>query len=384
MKRTNIDFVKYPRAAEAAENVSKRSLELAVKKGEVKRIYEHDGEVAHDSIKVSLQDIKPGLLQARSIFSHLCDLSAAVSTLDPTDGFGEKVIRGRGEPTLFFSVSMSIPRFFDLAIDNEETSRQSLRREIAQCGKQAVKSVVDFGDGVMMIMPIFRVTPIILATENLSGRLKRDCENMGLPAACVGFEVEFLKELFRACFPGATGHSGYTPLSKAFYAKFRRTVIEMKSDIEEQKAILRFKNPRTNTYFELPDAKPYYKMILYVVTHISSNLYARSLTLEGDKLIEVLARTCPSLLETRGGKLRIRNIYDAKLFVDKSMCILNAMGRRGFCEHTPGVSERSRYFYPSEGGFGIEIFYNAGAKKQEIPIYRSDFIDTDVIMEPPF
>lgn len=372
MELAKIPFVKYPRDAVGMENTSKRSLELAKKNGDVRQIYEHDGDVKHDSIKIDLQDIAPGLFQARCIFSHLCDFGAAVCTLDPTDGFGEKVVKGRGEQTLYFSVYSSQERFFDLAIDNEPTSLQSLKRELNEGGKQTIKSFVDFGDGVMILMPIFRAAPVTIGIEHLHGKLKSDCEKLGVKAAIAGYRIEMLKELFKPCFPGARGHNGYIPLPKAFCAKFRRTVFELKDDIEEQKNILRFRNPITNTFFELPNAKAYYKMILYVISHISSNLNARRLAIEGDRLVEVLARTCPSLLETRGGKLRIRNIYNAKLFVDKSMYLLNAMGRKGFCDTNIAISERTFYYKLPTGGFGVEISYKRTANRLDVPFYQSN------------
>lgn len=361
-------------------------MELAEKNGEGKRLYTHDGKVDSQAIYVNLHDINPSVFTTRCTFSHLSDFAAAICTLDPEDGFGEKVVRGRGESTLYYSATTSKERLSDLAIDNEPTSEDSLMHELMRQGKHNITAAVDFGDGVVMIMPLFRVAPIVIGIEFLHGRLRRDCENMGLKAACVGFEIEFLKELFRACFPGATGHDGYIKLAKAFFAKFRRTIFELSSnpEPEERRELVRFYNPITKKPFVLEESKCYYKMILYLLTHVSSNPLAQSLTIAGGKLTEMLAQVCPSLLKMEGGKPRIRNIYDAKLFIDKSAFILNAMGRRGFCESMLAVTERSIYFRLPEGGFGVEIFYKKSGRRLDVPLYQSNFSDAEVIGECPF
>lgn len=336
-----------------------------------------------ESLKeISFDDIPKAALTYKGAFPYLVDALSELCTINPKWDNGEYVIKGQNDTSAtHYSVALKWETLTELATRNEPTSKDYFRHEIMKIYKTAPNLYINLGNGHSLLTHPFIIRNIVFDDLSVMTTKEADiCARLGITKKISYVDIEFFKPLFNACFSGQE-KGGYIETDPAFYAMFRKTIESMRNDKNTIAINSRFYNPRTGQ-FVTKYPTTYHKFILYLLSHISSNGKANTLTLYQDDIIELLAHVDPAQLVDKNGKTYIRNHYDTKLFFDKASMIYNRMAKYGYCEHTIAVSEHCIYTYEN-GKLKIVITYQRETPRTNIETYTSNFIENEVKTNAP-
>lgn len=350
--------------------------ELSTRKSELKKA---GLQIFDESLKeIDLKEIPKAALTYRGAFPYLMDALSELCTINPTvmiNGEQKQVIRNQNDPeTSHFSAMLKWETLTELATRNESTSKDRFRIEIMNLYKNAPNLYINLGNGRSVLTHPFIIRNIYF--EDLSVMSKKDaeiCSRLGITKKIAMVDIEFFKPLFNACFTGNES-GGFIYTDPAFFAMLNKTINTMRNDRNCLSVMSRFYNPRTKQFItKYPTT--YHKFILYLLTHISSNANANTLTLYEDEIIEMLAHVDPQQLSESNGKTYIRNQFDTKLFFDKACMLYNQMAKYGYCEHTVAVSEHCIYAFDENHKLKITITYMRETPRTGIENYSSNFIE---------
>ena len=338
---------------------------------------------------IDIADITKAHLSYKGAFPYFTDALSELCSIDPTDETGWHYIRGREDPfETHFSVNMGFEELVTLATDNEPTSKEPFKRELRRVMKEPPRLLVrtrEFVEGrgwanMAILTQPFNIPSVGAGYENIDGTedaAAARAYRIGVRRRVSNIQIDFYKALFNACLPGQGSDGGYVKTDRAFYAKYIRTLREIPQTAEGERKRLMFRNPRTGEIMERVDKGAYYKMILYLLFHLSSNKLVTQQTLSPQDVINMLAHVDPGQLYTRNGKLYVKNAYDTKLFIDKASWIFNEMARRGFCEKTAAATEHCIYRNTSEG-IELTIYWKRNNPRYSIDAYSSNFIEENI------
>jgi len=335
-------------------------------------------QIFDESLKeISLDDIPKAALTYRGAFPYLMDALSELCTMNPTitlNGEEKKVIQGQDDrETTHYSAMLKWETLTELATRHEPTSKDRFRIEIMNLYKSAPNLYINLGNGRSVLTHPFIIRNIFF--EDLSVMSKKDaekCKRLGITKKISHIDIEFFKPLFNACFAGKE-NGGFIFTDPAFFAMLNKTINTMRNDRNCLNIMNRFYNPKTKQWVtNYPTT--YHKFILYLLTHISSNANANTLTLYEDDIIELLTHVDPQQLCVKNEKTYLKNQFDTKLFFDKACMLYNQMAKYGYCEHTIAVSEHCIYSYVN-GKLQITISYMRETPRTRIESYTSNFIE---------
>lgn len=335
-------------------------------------------QIFDESLKeIDIADIPKAALTYRGAFPYLMDALSELCTINPTVQTPEgekKVIQGQNDrETTHYSAILKWKTLTELATRNEPTSKDRFRIEIMNLYKSAPNLYINLGNGRSVLTHPFIIRNIFF--EDLSIMSKKDAENckrLGITKKISHVDIEFFKPLFNACFTGKE-KDGFIYTDPAFFAMLNKTISTMRNDKNCLNIMNRFYNPKTKQWItKYPTT--YHKFILYLLTHISSNTNANTLTLYEDDIIEMLTHVDPQQLCEKNSKTYLKNQFDTKLFFDKACMLYNQMAKYGYCEHTIAVSEHCIYSYVNKK-LQIRISYKRETPRTNIKSYSSNFID---------
>lgn len=322
--------------------------------------------------EISLSDIPKASLTYKGAFPYLVEALSELCTINPQFK-GQYVIKGQDDrESSHYSALLKWKTLIELATKNEPLVKDSFRREIMNIYKKAPSLYINLGNGHALLTHPFIIRSIIF--DDLSTMTPKEaetCIKLGIKKTISYIDIEFFKPLFNACFPGKE-RGGYIYTDPAFYTMLQKTIHTMKKEPDITNKLRRFYNPRTRQFITKYPAT-YYKFILWLLTHISSNETAKSLTLYEKDLIELLSHVDPGQLIEKNGKAYIKNPFDTKLFFDKACMIYNQMGKYGYSEKTIAISEHCIYSQ-SYGKLQITITYKRENPRTNIDDYTSNFM----------
>lgn len=352
--------------------------QLSTRKSEVRNT---DLQIYDEQLnEISLSDIPKASLTYKGAFPYLVEALSELCTINPKLN-GEFVIKGQEDRnSTHYSALIKWKTLVELATKNEPLVKDGFRKEIMNIYKKAPSLYLNLGNGHGLLTHPFIIRSIVF--DDLSTMTKKEaeaCIKLGITKTISYVDIEFFKPLFNACFPGKE-KGGFIYTDPAFYTMLQKTIHTMKQNTDTSKRLSRFYNPRTKQ-FVTKYPSTYYKFVLWLLTHISSNEKANSLTLNEEDLIDLLAHVDPGQLIEKNGKNYIKNPYDTKLFFDKACWIYNQMGKYGYSEKTIAVGEHSIYSRIN-GKLQIIINYVRENPRTNIDDYTSNFMN-EIEQNPP-
>lgn len=326
---------------------------------------------------LSLEDIPKAALTYKGAYPYLMDALSELCTMNPTvniNGEIKPVIQGQNNSeTTHFSARLKWDSLTHLATRGEPTSKDRFRKEIMSLYKNPPSMYINLGGGLSVLTHPFIIRSIFY--EDSSQMSKKDaeiCARLGITKKISFVEIDFFKPLFNACFAGNES-GGFIYTDPAFFAMLTKTMNAMRNDKNCIVLMSRFYNPNTKQFI-VKYPTTYHKFILYLLSHISSNPRADTLTLYEDEIIEMLSHVDPQQLTQSNGKIYIRNQFDTKLFFDKASFIYNQMAKYGYCEHTIAVSEHCIYSREN-GKLKITLSYKRTKPRTNVETYSSNFMN---------